>query len=45
VSRQIVAAYGTTNNPGFSPMSALTKLNAPYSAYVVGDYTGVTPPF
>jgi uncharacterized protein (UPF0248 family) len=44
-SQQIVAAYGTINNPGFSPMSALTKLNAPYSAYVIGDYTGVTPPF
>jgi len=42
---QIVAAYGTINKPGFSPHSALTKLNAPYSAYVIGDYTGVTPPF
>jgi hypothetical protein len=42
---QIVAAYGTINDPGFNPHSALTKLNAPYSAYVIGDYTGLTPPF
>ncbi len=42
---KIMAAYGTINNPGFSPHSALTKLNAPYSAYVIGDYTGLTPPF
>ena len=41
----IVAAYGTINKPGFSPNSALTKMNAPYSAYVIGDYTGTTPPF
>ena len=41
----IVASYGTINDPGFSPVSALTKLNGPYSAYVIGDYTGITPPF
>ena len=40
----IVASYGTINNPGFSPSSALTKMNGPYSAYVIGDYTGITPP-
>jgi hypothetical protein len=44
-AKQIVAAYGTINNPGFNPQSALTKLNAPYSAYAIGDYTGITPPF
>jgi hypothetical protein len=37
--------YGTINNPGFNPSTALTKLNGPYSAYVIGDYTGITPPF
>lgn len=41
----IVATYGTIDKPGFSPNSALTKMNAPYSAYVIGDYTGITPPF
>jgi hypothetical protein len=44
-AKQIVAAYGTINTPGFSPKSALTRMNAPYSAYVIGDYTGITPPF
>jgi hypothetical protein len=40
----IVASYGAINNPGFNPSTA-TKLNGPYSAYVIGDYTGITPPF
>jgi hypothetical protein len=44
-SKQIVAAYGTINTPGYNPHSALTKMNAPYSAYFIGDYTGLTPPF
>jgi len=44
-AKQIVAAYGTINTPGYSPKSALTRMNAPYSAYVIGDYTGITPPF
>ena len=43
-SGNIVASYGTINDPGFSPGSALTKMNGPYSAYVIGDYTGITPP-
>jgi hypothetical protein len=40
-------ANGNTliSDAGFSPMTALQKLNAPYSAYVVGDFTGITPPF
>jgi hypothetical protein len=41
----IVASYGTINTPGFSLTSAATQLNGPYSAYVIGDYTGITPPF
>jgi hypothetical protein len=40
----IVASYGTINTPGYSPSTALKFLNAPYSAYVIGDYTGITPP-
>jgi hypothetical protein len=40
----IVASYGTINTPGFSPQTAI-EMNAPYSAYVIGDYTGITPPF
>jgi outer membrane protein assembly factor BamB len=41
---EIVASYGTINRPGFSPTTAV-EMNAPYSAYVIGDYTGITPPF
>jgi len=40
----IVASYGTINNPGFNPGTAI-EMNGPYSAYVIGDYTGITPPF
>jgi hypothetical protein len=43
-SKAIVASYGTINDPGFSPSTAV-QMNAPYSAYVIGDYTGITPPF
>jgi outer membrane protein assembly factor BamB len=41
---EVVASYGKINDPGFSLTSA-SRLNAPYSAYVIGDYTGMTPPF
>jgi hypothetical protein len=44
LSKVIVATYGTINDPGFSPSTAI-EMNAPYSAYVIGDYTGITPPF
>jgi hypothetical protein len=43
-AKAIVASYGMINTPGFSPNSA-TLMNGPYSAYVIGDYTGLTPPF
>ena len=39
----IVASYGTINRPGYSPSNA-NVMNAPYSAYVIGDYTGLTVP-
>jgi hypothetical protein len=45
LSGNIVASYGTTNTVGFSLTSAATQMNGPYSAYVIGDYTGLTPPF
>lgn len=44
-SKTIVVSYGTINDPGFNPHSASRLMNAPYSAYVIGDYTGITPPF
>ena len=40
----IVASYGTINTFGFHLHDA-NVMNAPYSAYVIGDYTGLTPPF
>jgi hypothetical protein len=43
-SGDIVASYGTINDPGFNPTTAVV-MNGPYSAYVIGDYTGITPPF
>jgi hypothetical protein len=43
-SGTIVASYGTINDPGYSPSTA-SFLNGPYSAYVIGDYTGLTNPF
>lgn len=42
-SPTIVASFGTINSPGFSPSTA-NVMNAPYSAYVIGDYTGLTVP-
>src|SRR2546425_10708384 len=44
ISKVIVASYGAINTPGYSPSTAI-QMNAPYSAYVIGDYTGITPPF
>jgi hypothetical protein len=43
-SKALVASYGTIDDPGYDPRGALTRMNAPYSAYVIGDYTGLTPP-
>jgi hypothetical protein len=40
----IVASYGTINVSGFNLHNA-SVMYGPYSAYVVGDYTGITPPF
>jgi hypothetical protein len=39
----VVASYGSIDNPGFSTKTS-GVMNAPYSAYAIGDYTGLTPP-
>jgi hypothetical protein len=39
-NKKVVFQYGTTNVVGNGP----NQLNAPYSAVIIGDYTGVTPP-
>jgi len=41
---KIVASYGTLNVFGFNAHDA-SVMNAPYSAYKIGDYTGITAPF
>jgi hypothetical protein len=43
-AKEIVASYGTLNVVGFNTHDA-TVMNGPYSAYVIGDYDGMTPPF
>lgn len=43
-AKAIVNSYGVINDPGFNPQAA-SQMNGPYSAYVIGDYTGLTPPF
>jgi hypothetical protein len=40
IQGQIVYQYGTTNQVGNGP----DQLFAPYSGYVIGDYTGQTLP-
>jgi hypothetical protein len=41
----IVAQFGNLNAPGYGTTNASQGLNAPYDAKVIGDYTGLTPPF
>jgi hypothetical protein len=43
-AKAIVASYGTLNVFGFNTHDA-SVMNAPYSAYKIGDYTGITAPF
>src|SRR5215469_5977272 len=43
-SGNIVASYGNINQPGFGTQNTSQGMNGPYSAYVIGDYTGITPP-
>jgi hypothetical protein len=45
-SGNIVAPeYENINQPGFGTQNVSQGMNGPYSAYVIGDYTGITPPF
>jgi hypothetical protein len=39
-NQNTVFQYGMTNKPGVGP----NQLYVPYTAYVIGDYTGQTPP-
>jgi hypothetical protein len=41
----LVASYGNLNQPGYGTQNASQGLNGPYDAKVVGDFTGLTPPF
>jgi len=41
----ILAQYGNLNSPGYGTSNTSQGLNAPYDAKVIGDYTGLTPPF
>jgi len=43
-SGNIVASYGNINQPGFGTQNVSQGMNGPYSAYVIHDYTGITPP-
>jgi hypothetical protein len=43
VAKEIVVSYGKINTPGYN-LTTADRLNAPYSAYVIGDFTGLTPP-
>lgn len=49
MAKQIVADYGLPlnfgNNIGYSTHNTQRGLYAPYDAKIVGDYTGLTPPF
>jgi hypothetical protein len=49
MAKKIVADYGLPlddgNNIGYDLISSQDGLYAPYDAKVVGDYTGLTPPF
>jgi hypothetical protein len=44
-SGNVVASYGNINQPGFGTQNVSQGMNGPYSAYVIGDYTGITSPF
>jgi len=45
MAKQIIAQYGNLNMPGYGTANTSQGLNAPYDAKVIGDYTGLTPPF
>ena len=41
----ITRTFGTLNTPGFGTTNTMQGLNGPYDAKVIGDFTGLTPPF
>jgi hypothetical protein len=41
----LLKQYGTLNMAGYGTTSAQQGLFAPYDAKVIGDYTGLTPPY
>jgi hypothetical protein len=44
--KNVTYALGTIGMAGIDPAgAAVTFLNGPYSAYEIGDYLGLTPPF
>lgn len=45
MAKAIVTSYGNLNSPGFGTNNTSQGLNGPYDAKVIGDYTGLTPPF
>ena len=45
MAKHIVASWGNINRSGYSPYSTTAGLFAPYDAKVIGDFTGLTPPF
>ncbi|MBZ5589555.1 MAG: hypothetical protein LAO05_13415 [Acidobacteriia bacterium] len=44
-AKSIVASYGNLNVSGFGTSNTSQGLFGPYDAKVIGDYTGLTPPF
>jgi hypothetical protein len=41
----LLAQFGNLNTPGYGTTNASAGLFAPYAAKVIGDYTGLTPPY
>jgi hypothetical protein len=44
-SKALAVQYGTLNVAGYGTTNANQGQNAPYDAKVIGDYTGLTPPY
>jgi hypothetical protein len=44
-SKAIVRSFGNLNVAGFGRRNTSQGLNGPYDAKVIGDFTGLTPPF
>jgi hypothetical protein len=44
-AKTIVRTFGTLNVAGFGSHNTSQGLNGPYDAKVIGDFTGLTPPF